>query len=83
MNSMEDVLAAYAEPVLLSENGYTVFMLKTVGADDACIFLKDNRCTIHSVHPRAVSYTHLDVYKRQVVHSIGVSSFRKKEMHCL
>ncbi|MFR1480858.1 MAG: YkgJ family cysteine cluster protein [Hydrogeniiclostridium mannosilyticum] len=31
----------------------TVFMLKTVGADDACIFLKDNRCTIHSVHPRA------------------------------
>lgn len=38
VNCVEDVLAAYAEPVLLSENGYTVFMLKTVGADDACIF---------------------------------------------
>lgn len=53
VSCVEDVLATYAEPVLLSENGYTVFMLKTVGADDACIFLKDNRCTIHSVHPRA------------------------------
>ncbi len=49
VSCVEKVLAAYAEPVLLSENGYTVFMLKTVGADDACIFLKDNRCTIHSV----------------------------------
>ena len=37
VSCVEDVLAAYAEPVLLSENGYTVFMLKTVGADDACI----------------------------------------------
>lgn len=53
VSCVEDVLATYAEPVLLSENGYTVFMLKTAGADDACIFLKDNRCTIHSVHPRA------------------------------
>lgn len=50
---MEDVLAAYALPVLLSENGYTAFMLKTVGADDACIFLKDNRCTVHPAKPRA------------------------------
>ena len=28
-------------------------MLKTVGADDACIFLKDNRCTVHPAKPRA------------------------------
>ena len=53
VNCIDDVLVAYTEPVLLSENGYTVFMLKTVGADDACIFLKDNRCTIHKVNPRA------------------------------
>ncbi len=53
VGSMEEVLAAYALPVLLSENGYTAFMLKTVGDDDACIFLKDNRCTVHPAKPRA------------------------------
>lgn len=50
---MDDVLARYAIPVLLHESGYTVFMLSTVGPDDACIFLKDNQCTIHAAKPRA------------------------------
>ena len=50
---MDDVLAKYASPVLLHESEYTVFMLNTVGLDDACIFLKDNKCTIHEVNPRA------------------------------
>lgn len=50
---IDDVLAYYADPVLLHESGYTVFMLKTVGPDDACIFLKDNRCTIHEANPKA------------------------------
>lgn len=50
---MDDVLAKYAIPVLLHESGYMVFMLSTVGPDDACIFLKDNKCTIHAAKPRA------------------------------
>ena len=50
---MDDVLAKYAIPVLLHESGYTVFMLSTVGPDDACIFLKDNKCTSHTAKPRA------------------------------
>ncbi len=50
---MDDLLARYAIPVLLHESGYTVFMLSTVGPDDACIFLKDNKCTIHTAKPRA------------------------------
>lgn len=53
IKSMDDVLAKYTEPVLLHESGYMVFMLKTGGTDDACIFLKDNKCTIHEVNPRA------------------------------
>ncbi len=32
---MDDVLAKYAIPVLLHESGYMVFMLSTVGPDDA------------------------------------------------
>lgn len=50
---MDDVLAKYAIPVLLHESGYMVFMLSTVGPDDACVFLKDNKCTIHVAKPRA------------------------------
>ena len=50
---MDDVLAKYAIPVLLHESWYMVFMLSTVGPDDACIFLKENKCTIHAAKPRA------------------------------
>ncbi len=31
----------------------TVYMLKTTGPDDACIFLQDNRCTIQQAKPTA------------------------------
>ena len=34
---MDDVLAKYSIPILLHESGYMVFMLSTVGPDDACI----------------------------------------------
>lgn len=53
IQSTDDVLERYTDPVLLHESGYMIFMLKTVGPEDACIFLKDNRCTIHEVKPRA------------------------------
>lgn len=53
VSCIDDVLVQYAEPVLLHQSGYTIFMLKTVGSDDTCIFLKDSRCTIHDVNPRA------------------------------
>ena len=53
IRSMDDVLELYAEPVLLHESGYMAFMLKTVGDEDACIFLKGNRCTIHKEKPKA------------------------------
>lgn len=53
ISCIDDVLAKYTEPVLLHESGYTVFMLKVAGPEDACIFLEDNRCTIHEVNPRA------------------------------
>lgn len=53
ISCIDDVLAKYTEPVLLHESGYTVFMLKVAGPEDACIFLRDNRCIIHEVNPRA------------------------------
>lgn len=50
---IDDVVGKYADPVLLDECGYFVFMLKTTGSDDSCVFLKDNRCSIHAAKPRA------------------------------
>lgn len=53
IQGMEEVLGVYAEPVLLHTSCYTVFMLKTLGDEDACIFLKGNKCRIHGAKPRA------------------------------
>ena len=53
IRSADDFLAQYAEPVLLDECGYTMYMLVVTGADDACIFLKNSRCTVHQAKPRA------------------------------
>lgn len=50
---LEEIFIRYAEPVPLDKSGYTVYMLKTEGPDDACIFLKDNRCTIQQAKPTA------------------------------
>ena len=50
---IDQFLLEYATPALLNECGYFVYFLKSVGEDDACVFLKDNRCTIHEAKPRA------------------------------
>lgn len=50
---LDKIFACYAEPVLLDKSGYTVYMLKSTGPDDDCIFLKDNRCTIQQAKPTA------------------------------
>lgn len=53
IQSTDDFLAQYAEPVLLDECGYMMYMLRVTGADDACVFLKNSRCTVHQAKPRA------------------------------
>lgn len=50
---MDQFLDQYADAALLNECGFFVFFLKSVGEDDSCIFLKDNRCTVHAAKPRA------------------------------
>ena len=51
--SIDEVLTRYAEILLIDECGYFTYCLKTTGSDDSCIFLKENRCSIHTVKPRA------------------------------
>ena len=47
----DDFIGQYAELVLLDTCGFFILMLRTTGPDDACIFLRDNRCTIHAAKP--------------------------------
>lgn len=49
----DDFLDKYTDMALIDECGYFMFMLKVAEPDDACIFLKDNRCTVHAANPRA------------------------------
>ena len=49
-----DILELYTqfcEPIVLTEEGYSIFVLKSKGPEDACIFLEGNRCTVYGAHP--------------------------------
>lgn len=50
--STEDIYNRFCTPMPLTEAGYPVFLLETCGPEDACIFLKEERCTIYPVRPR-------------------------------
>ena len=40
ISSTDDVLLRYCEPMPLTDEGYPIYVLKTVGADATCIFLR-------------------------------------------
>lgn len=46
------VINRYATPMSLDESGYPMFVLNTTGSDAACVFLKNNRCTVQAAKPR-------------------------------
>ncbi len=50
---VDQFLEQYAEPALLDECGFFVYFLKSVGEDNACIFLNDNRCSVQEAKPLA------------------------------
>ena len=47
ISSTDDVLLRYCEPMPLTDEGYPIYVLKTVGADATCIFLRENQCSIY------------------------------------
>ena len=50
---VDQFLEQYAEPALLDKCGIFVYILKSVGEDNPCVFLKDNRCYVQEVKPLA------------------------------
>lgn len=51
ITGVDDVFLQYTEPVPLTE-GYPIFTLQVCGDEDACIFLKDGRCSVYEARPR-------------------------------
>jgi len=47
-----EIMDSFTVPVLL-EHGFPVLMMKTVAPKDSCIFLKDGKCGIYGIKPRA------------------------------
>ena len=48
---IEDMLARFAHPNLL-EGIYPIFQVNTEGEDHACVFLKDDRCSVYEARPQ-------------------------------
>ena len=48
-----DFFEQYADIAFLEDTGYPLFALKVRGAENACIFLKGNRCTVQEAKPQA------------------------------
>lgn len=49
---IDDMLHKYAVPVPLTDTGFPIFVLKTLGEDDTCVFLRDNGCAVYDARPR-------------------------------
>lgn len=49
---MEDMLLKYADAIPLTDNGFPIYVLKTLGEDDTCVFLRENCCTVYAARPR-------------------------------
>ena len=50
--TIDEVLSQYCEPTPLTNDCFPIFVLKTTGPDDSCIFLKDGLCSIYEARPR-------------------------------
>ena len=49
----DEFLAQFATVALLDDCGYFVYFLESVGEDDSCIFLNENRCSVQAAKPMA------------------------------
>ena len=52
VSSTDDVLLRYCEPTPLTDEGYPIYTLKTVGSEASCVFLQSNQCSIYAARPR-------------------------------
>lgn len=57
ISSTDDVLLRYCEPMPLTDEGYPIYVLKTVGADATCIFLRENQCSIYAAALEPAAFT--------------------------
>lgn len=52
VKEIENMLIRYTDPIPLTDTGFPIYVLKTLGENDTCIFLKENGCAVYSARPR-------------------------------
>ena len=61
---IEDVYGSFTHADVL-ENCYPIFVMNTTGPDNACVFLKDGRCSIYEARPRVCRLYPLNAFPGQ------------------
>ena len=69
VRSTDDVLLQYCEPTPLTDEGYPIYTLKTVGAEASCVFLQGNQCSIYAARLEPAAFTH---FRRGPVSAAGI-----------
>lgn len=49
---IDDMLLKYADPIPLTDSGFPIYVLKTSGENDTCVFLRENGCAVYAARPR-------------------------------
>lgn len=52
ITDISDVFSQYSLPMSLTDDGFPVFLLRTLGPEDTCVFLQNGSCSIYPVRPR-------------------------------
>jgi len=53
VNGIEDIMNEYTDLKTLGDSDFPIFLMKTRGQRNECVFLKDGRCSVYDVRPRA------------------------------
>lgn len=77
--TMEMVYSEFAEPILLEV--LPVFMLKSKGVQDECVFLDGGKCSIHSANPHICHLYPFDVVPNFGANNLLYSICREKQHH--
>lgn len=81
IKEMETMLVKYADPIPLTDEGFPIHVLKTVGKDDTCIFLKESGCAVYAARPRTCRLYPLTVGSDERNHVFEYFLCREKPHH--
>lgn len=81
LKAIEEILVEYATLVPITDFGFPVFFLNTIGVRDECIFLKSGRCSIQEAKPKTCRVYPLSVIPNDTINSFDLYLISQKPHH--